>query len=67
MGNKTDLRYEAQVKTKEGLDLAKKLSEEIGTEVSFIETSAIKGENVQEAFSTLAQNMASFFSKKSRV
>ncbi|MFX0093410.1 MAG: Rab family GTPase, partial [Candidatus Hodarchaeota archaeon] len=57
VGNKIDLKHKAQVDAKEGHDLAEKLASDIGTDVSFVETSALTGDNVQEAFSTLTEKM----------
>ncbi|MFX1254774.1 MAG: Rab family GTPase [Promethearchaeota archaeon] len=64
VANKIDLRYQAQVDKQEGLELVEKLTEEIGIEISIVETSAIKGENVSEAFSMLTHRMVDFFIEK---
>ena len=52
IGNKCDLKEERQVTTEEGKNLAKKY------EISFYETSAKTGENVQEAFTEFLKNLS---------
>ena len=52
IGNKCDLNEERQVTTEEGENLAKKY------EISFYETSAKTGENVQEAFTEFLKNLS---------
>ena len=51
VGNKVDLSQQRVVSTAEGEELAKSLSE---TGISYIETSALSGENVIEAFELIA-------------
>ncbi len=51
VGNKTDLSNQRVVSTAEGEELAKSLSE---TGISYIETSALSGENVINAFELIA-------------
>lgn len=57
IGNKIDLRENIPdcITTEEGEAMAKKLSEEFGVNVPYIETSAKLGINVDEAFNKLAQ------------
>ncbi len=54
IGNKSDMKKQRQVATEEGQQLADRLSEKEDTVVSYIECSALNGENVGEAFETLA-------------
>ncbi len=59
VGNKVDLREKGlgQVPREDGLEMARKLQEEHGLPVSFVETSALTGENVDKAFFTLAEEI----------
>ena len=50
VGNKSDLKDKRKVKYEEGEKLADELSEKENSLVSYIETSAANGENVEEAF-----------------
>jgi len=50
IGNKSDLKNKRKVKYEEGEKLADELSEKENSLVSYIETSAANGENVEEAF-----------------
>jgi small GTP-binding protein len=54
VGNKTDLIEQRQVSTQEGEDLAKELSESRNSKISYIETSALSGENIEDAFSLIS-------------
>ncbi|MDH5646199.1 MAG: GTP-binding protein [Candidatus Heimdallarchaeota archaeon] len=66
IGNKSDLRDQLNgIMSKEvGLDYARKLSEWSGYEVPYVETSALSGFNVDEAFVTLLRNIEQSFLKK---
>jgi len=57
VGNKIDLRDSLPdcITYEEGLAMAKKISEELGIDVPYIETSAKEGINIDEAFRLLAQ------------
>ena len=59
VGNKVDLREKGleQVSQADGLEMARELREKHGIPVSFIETSALTGENVDKAFFTLADEI----------
>ena len=59
IGNKCDLNEKRQVTTEEGENLAKKYK------ISFYETSAKTGKNVQEAFTEILKNLSSNLRKKS--
>jgi len=50
VGNKQDLEQERKVDYDEAVDLAEMLSEEYNKKISYIETSALTGENIEEAF-----------------
>ena len=54
VGNKTDLKEERQVYYQEGVRLAKVLSENEKIKLSYIETSALTGENVEDAFNLIS-------------
>lgn len=54
VGNKLDLEDKRQVKYQEGVQLANDLSQEGITNISYIETSALTGDNVSDAFSLIA-------------
>lgn len=71
LGNKKDICEEQAgmitcVRPEEGLALAKKLSEIIGFDVPFYETSAKTGENVNESFTLLTQAMIAQALRKKR-
>lgn len=64
VGNKTDLRSDqesASVTRDEGQELASKLSEEIGFDVSYVETCAITGTGVEVAFRMLEEKTTDQF------
>ncbi|TXT67721.1 MAG: Small GTP-binding domain protein [Promethearchaeota archaeon] len=50
IGNKSDLEGERVVSYQEGVEITNKLAEEGLTNVSYIETSALTGDNVKDAF-----------------
>lgn len=54
VGNKTDLKEQRQVSAQEGIDLVNELSESRNTKISYIETSALSGENIEDAFSLIS-------------
>jgi hypothetical protein len=55
VGNKIDLADQRSVSYKEGIELAEELTKEIaGSHFSYIETSALTGENIGDAFSLIA-------------
>jgi Ras-related protein Rab-1A len=54
VGNKSDLTTERQVKYKEGVSLANELSDKEKIKLSYIETSALTGENVADAFNLIS-------------
>ncbi|MHA1281252.1 MAG: Rab family GTPase [Promethearchaeota archaeon] len=54
VGNKSDLKKKRKVSYEEGLRMADKLSEMHNSLVSYIETSALDGTRVDEAFQTIA-------------
>ena len=57
VGNKIDLVDQRVVSRKRGEEYAKQLSEWLGWDVPYIETSAKTGENVEESFLILANNV----------
>lgn len=64
VGNKTDLRSDqesASITREEGQELASKLSEEIGFDVSYVETCAITGTGVEVAFRMLEERTTDQF------
>ncbi|MFX0040272.1 MAG: GTP-binding protein [Promethearchaeota archaeon] len=50
VGNKRDLKQEREVDREEAETLAEMLSEKYNKRISYIETSALSGENIEEAF-----------------
>lgn len=54
VGNKFDLVDQRQVNFQEGVQLAGELSNEKFSRISYIETSALTGENVEDAFSLIS-------------
>lgn len=64
VGNKTDLRTDKEstyITREEGQELASKLSEEIGFDVSYVEASAINGTGVEVAFRILEERTTDQF------
>ncbi|MFX0113800.1 MAG: GTP-binding protein [Candidatus Hodarchaeota archaeon] len=73
LGNKIDLRptqpEPLQIQTKQGVALASeltKMTRHYGFDVHFLETSALTGENVEEAFHLLARSILSYIQAKKR-
>lgn len=54
VGNKSDLKEERNVSYQEGVKLANTLSEKERIKISYIETSALTGENVEDAFNLIS-------------
>jgi small GTP-binding protein len=54
VGNKSDLSEERQVFYQEGVKQANKLSEKEIVKLSYIETSALTGENIEDAFNLIS-------------
>ncbi len=54
VGNKTDLKEERVISYQEGVELATRLSEKGVSKISYIETSALTGENVDDSFSLIS-------------
>jgi len=54
VGNKRDLEQNREIGYEEGVKLAETLSEEYKSKISYIETSALTGENIREAFGIVA-------------
>lgn len=54
VGNKADLKKQRKVEYEEGQKLADELSEKEKTLVTYVETSAATGENIEEAFGMIA-------------
>ncbi|MFX0087920.1 MAG: GTP-binding protein [Candidatus Hodarchaeota archaeon] len=54
VGNKSDLRDERQIFYQEGVKLANKISENEKTKLSYIETSALTGDNIEDAFNLIS-------------
>ena len=54
VGNKTDLNEQRQISTQEGVELAIELSTSRANKISHIETSALSGENIEDAFSLIS-------------
>ncbi|MFW9873658.1 MAG: GTP-binding protein [Candidatus Thorarchaeota archaeon] len=54
VGNKTDLSEDRQIFYQEGVKLANELSEKEKIKLSYIETSALTGENVEDAFNLIS-------------
>ncbi|MHA1123043.1 MAG: GTP-binding protein [Candidatus Heimdallarchaeota archaeon] len=64
IGNKTDLRSDQEstsITREEGQELASKLSEELGFDVSYVETCAITGSGVEVAFRILEEKTTDQF------
>ncbi|MFW9772258.1 MAG: ADP-ribosylation factor-like protein [Promethearchaeota archaeon] len=56
LGNKSDLSNERVVSAQEGLSLSKSLSEVYMSNISYIETSALTGEHIEDAFRLISYN-----------
>ena len=54
VGNKSDLKDQRAVSYEEGVSLANELSEKGTSKISYIETSALTGENVDDSFSLIS-------------
>ncbi|MFX1470745.1 MAG: GTP-binding protein [Promethearchaeota archaeon] len=54
VGNKRDLEQEREIDYEEAVTLAEMLSEQHKKKISYIETSALTGENIEEAFGIVA-------------
>ncbi|MFW9820162.1 MAG: Rab family GTPase [Candidatus Thorarchaeota archaeon] len=54
VGNKRDLKKEREIDREEAETLAEMLSEKYNKKISYIETSALSGENIEEAFGIVA-------------
>jgi Ras-related protein Rab-11A len=65
VGNKTDLIDQRIIDYEEGVHLANALSEENKIKISYIETSALTGDNVEDAFGLMSYHFITK-SKKSR-
>lgn len=61
VGNKVDLEDEREITTSQGEKLAEEVTDRIGKEVPFIETSAKTLKNVEKAFSTLISKILNFY------
>ncbi|MFW9876436.1 MAG: Rab family GTPase, partial [Candidatus Thorarchaeota archaeon] len=59
VGNKSDLKDQRVIKYEEGVDLVNKLSHKTKRRISYIETSALSGENVEDAFTLVAYHYIS--------
>jgi small GTP-binding protein len=68
IGNKVDLRpdqpREDTVSTEDGREFAQRISEKLNTSSVFIETSALTGENIDEAFEALVKMMVDELEKR---
>lgn len=54
IGNKTDLKDQRVIEYQDGVDLVSELSQKPNIKISYIETSALSGENVEDAFTLIA-------------
>ena len=54
VGNKTDLEDQRKISMSEGADKASDLSKTLSNQISYIETSALSGENIEDAFSLIS-------------
>ena len=59
IGNKTDLKDQREVTYQEGIQLVNELSQNSNIQISYIETSALSGENVEDAFTLIAYHYIS--------
>ncbi len=54
IGNKTDLKDQRRIEYQDGVNLVNSLSQKPNIKISYIETSALSGENVEDAFTLIA-------------
>ena len=54
IGNKTDLKDQRVIEYQDGVNLVNELSQKPNIKISYIETSALSGENVEDAFTLIA-------------
>jgi len=68
VGNKSDLRETSTntVSKRQARRYARKITEETGFETPYIETSALTGEGVDEAFLTMIQNVSEVIKEEER-
>jgi len=59
IGNKKDLVDQRAISYQDGVDLVSDLSEKVNIKASYIETSALTGENVEDAFTLIAYHYIS--------
>jgi len=59
IGNKSDLKEQRGVSYQEGVQLVNELSQNSKSKISYIETSALSGENVEDAFTLIAYHYIS--------
>ncbi|MFX1599865.1 MAG: GTP-binding protein [Promethearchaeota archaeon] len=59
IGNKTDLKDQRAISYEEGVKLVSVLSDKPNLKISYIETSALTGENVEDAFTLIAYHYIS--------
>jgi len=59
IGNKNDLKDQRQVTYQDGVQLVNELSKKYNIQISYIETSALSGENVEDAFTLIAYHYIS--------
>jgi len=59
IGNKKDLVDQRAISYQDGVDLVSDLSENVNIKASYIETSALTGENVEDAFTLIAYHYIS--------
>jgi hypothetical protein len=59
IGNKSDLTDEREISYQDGVDLVNKLSKISNINISYIETSALSGTNVEDAFTLIAYHYIS--------
>ena len=59
IGNKSDLKDQRVVTYQEGVQLVNELSKKSNIQISYIETSALSGENVEDAFTLIAYHYIS--------
>jgi len=59
IGNKTDLRDQREVRYEDGVSVVNELMTKPNIKISYIETSALTGENVEDAFTLIAYHYIS--------